>query len=91
MRKLTNYEKHFRKKMEDRKFRKKYEEEKCRLDVAYQILKLREKNGLTQKKLAEEIDTTQSAVARIEAGKENITIDTLGKIIAVLNKKIAFV
>ena len=91
MHKLTNYEKHFRTKMKNSKFRKAYEEEKYRLDIAYQILELREKKKFTQAMLAKKIGTTQSVVARIESGKKNLTIDTVGKIANALNKKLAFV
>lgn len=91
MNKLTNYEKHFRAKMANPNFRKAYKEEKHRLDIAYQILKLREKENLTQGKLAQKIGTTQSVIARIESGQGNITIDTVGKIADVLNKRLALI
>ena len=91
MRKLTNYEKHFKTKMTNPKFRKAYREEKYRLDIAYQIFELREKNKFTQKKLARKIGATQSVIARIESGQENLTIDTVGKIADAFEKKVVFV
>ena len=91
MNKLTNYEKHFKAKMANPKFRKAYKEEKHRLDIAYQILKLREKENLTQGKLAKKIGTTQSVIARIESGQINATTDTLGKIADVFDKRLALV
>lgn len=91
MRKFTNYEKHFRAKMANSNFKKAYKEERHRLDIAYQILELREKENLTQEKLAKKIGTTQSVIARIESGQGNVTIDTVGKIADVLNKRLAIV
>ncbi len=44
------------------------------------IKKLREKRSLTQEELAERLKTSQSAVARIEAGGQNITAGELLKI-----------
>jgi len=91
MKKLTNYEKHFQAKMSNASFRRAYKQEKHLLDIAYQILKLREKDHLTQEELAKRIGTTQSAIARIEAGEENTTTATLGKIADVFDKRVAFI
>jgi len=91
--KLTNYEKHFRAKMKDKKFKKAFEEERHRLEVAYKISQLRKGKHFSQKQLAKKLDTTQSVIARIESGQQNFTTDTLQKIASVFNKtlKIDFV
>lgn len=52
------------------------------------IKKLREKRSLTQKELAERLNTSQSAVARMEAGGQNITAGELLKIGDALEHKI---
>ncbi|MEY2640881.1 MAG: hypothetical protein RL150_274 [Candidatus Parcubacteria bacterium] len=49
---------------------------------------LRQRNGLTQGELAKRLRTSQSAVARMEAGKQNFTTAELAKISEVLNHKI---
>lgn len=41
---------------------------------------LRNERGLTQSQLAEKLDTTQSAIARIENGKQNISTEMLARI-----------
>lgn len=41
---------------------------------------MREASGITQTELARKLKTTQSAVARIESGKQNVSTDTLKKI-----------
>ncbi len=52
------------------------------------ISRVRSQRGLTQKELAEKLGTSQSAVNRIESGKQNVTIEMLAKISDVLNKEI---
>ncbi len=52
------------------------------------ISKMREKRKITQYKLAKEILTDQSNLARIEDGKVNPTVKTLFKISTVLNCKV---
>ena len=51
------------------------------------ISEIREKRGLTQSKLAELLNTSQSAVARMEKGEQNFTTDTLSKVSKVLRNK----
>lgn len=50
------------------------------------IEKLREERGLTQKEFGQLMKTTQSAIARIEKGKQNLSTETLSKIGNVLNR-----
>jgi len=52
--------------------------------VAINILHLRRHRGISQKVLAEKVGTSQSAIARIENGQENLTIDTLRRIVTAL-------
>ncbi len=52
------------------------------------IADLRDQKGLTQEDLAKLLDTTQSAVARIESGKQNLTTEMLSKISKVLNRQL---
>ncbi len=52
------------------------------------IKKLREEKGMTQGEFSEKLKTSQSAVARIEAGNQNVTIEQLMKIGEVLKHNI---
>ena len=52
------------------------------------IARLREKKKITQYKLAKDILTDQSNLARIEDGKVNPTVKTLLKISAILKCKV---
>lgn len=52
------------------------------------IRDLREERGLSQSEFAKKLRTTQSAVARLENGEQNLSTVTLSKISAVLNRDI---
>ena len=52
------------------------------------IKNLREERGLTQAELAEALETSQSAVARMESGDQNMTIAHIAKISDLLGRQI---
>jgi UDP-N-acetylglucosamine 1-carboxyvinyltransferase len=52
------------------------------------IAQIRQERGLTQAEFAKRLNTSQSAVNRIEHGKQNLSIETLGRISDVLNKQL---
>lgn len=52
------------------------------------ISQIRQDRGLTQTEFASRLGTSQSAVNRIEHGKQNVSIETLGRISDVLNKQL---
>ncbi|HMA78114.1 MAG TPA: helix-turn-helix transcriptional regulator, partial [Candidatus Paceibacterota bacterium] len=49
-------------------------------NLGHRIADLREAQGLTQTELAKKLKTTQSAIARIERGRQNVSADMLKKI-----------
>ncbi len=57
-------------------------------NIGKKIADLRETQGMTQGKLAKLLDTTQSAIARIESGTQNISADMLKKISRALKKNL---
>src|SRR6185436_6665698 len=52
------------------------------------IYQIRQERGLTQAAFAKQLGTSQSAVNRMEHGKQNLSLDTLGRISDVLNKQL---
>ncbi len=56
--------------------------------IGNNIADLRETIGMTQTELAKKISTTQSAIARIESGRQNISADMLKKISKALGKNL---
>jgi len=56
--------------------------------IGHLIYQIRQERGLTQAAFAKQLGTSQSAVNRIEHGKQNLSLETLGRISDVLNKQI---
>lgn len=52
------------------------------------IAQIRQERGLTQNEFAKKLSTSQSAVNRMEHGRQNLSLETLGRISEVLNKQL---
>jgi UDP-N-acetylglucosamine 1-carboxyvinyltransferase len=52
------------------------------------IAQIRQERGLTQAEFAKRLSTSQSAVNRMEHGRQNLSLETLGRISDVLNKQL---
>ena len=57
-------------------------------NIGHHIADLRETKGLKQADLAKILNTTQSAIARIESGKQNVSADMLKRIGKALGKNL---
>jgi UDP-N-acetylglucosamine 1-carboxyvinyltransferase len=57
-------------------------------NIGHRIADVRETKGITQAELAKKLKTTQSAVARIESGKQNVSADMLKRIGVALGKNL---
>ena len=86
--KAVDFQEYLNEKLKNRRFRKYYDEYGKQLEIAYQILKLREQKKMSQAELAKRIGTKQSNIARMEAGQQNFTTDTLQKIAEVFNRNV---
>ena len=84
---MTNYEEYLKEQFKNPKFKKEYEKYSLRIKLAYEMFQLRKKRKMSQLELAKKIGTTQSVVARMEAGEQNFSIDTLSNVANVLNCK----
>ena len=91
--KAVDFQKYLGEQLKDPQTKKYYDQYGKQLEIAYQILQLRKKSGLSQKVLAQKIGTNQSNIARMEAGQQNFTTLTLQKIANVFkcDLKIEFV
>ncbi len=87
--KAQDFQLYLKKQLKDLEFKKQYEAYGKQLEIAYQILKLRKKKKLSQLQLAQKIGTKQSNIARIEAGQQNFSIDTLEKIADALGSQLS--
>lgn len=88
MKRITNYERDLKKKLKSPTFRAGFEEEYARLAFAYQIARLRKQHQISQTELAKRLKTTQSVIARIEAGEQNLTIDNLQRVAGAFQKRL---
>lgn len=93
IKKAPDFQDYLRKQLKDPQFKKYFDQYGKQLEIAYAILQLRKKQGLSQAELAKKIGTNQSNIARMEAGQQNFTTDTLQKIAEAFNRdlKIEFV
>lgn len=83
-----DFKKYLEKKLKNPKFKKYYDEYGKQLEIAYAILQLRKREGLSQAELAKKIGTKQSDVARMEAGEQNFTTETLQRIASALHRNL---
>lgn len=60
--------------------------EKTNEKIGHLIYQIRQERGLTQADFARQLGTSQSAVNRIEHGRQNMSLEMLGRISDVLNK-----
>ncbi len=93
LKRLMDYEAYRDQQLRNPAIKKYYDEEGKKLEIAYKILQLRKRQGMSQSALARKLGTTQSNIARLEAGQENVTAETLYKIARALKRdlKIEFV
>ncbi len=86
--KAVDFKTYLNQRLKDPEFKRYYNEYGKQLEVAYQVLQLRKKKKMSQAELAKELGTRQSNIARIEAGEQNLTTETLCKIASVFNRKL---
>lgn len=74
--------------LSDPKVKKEYDKLAPRYTVVSALINARNKKGLTQKELAQKIGTKQSAIARLESGSINPSLEFLQKIAQVMGYKL---
>ena len=79
--KVHDYDEMLKEEIKDPAFRKEYNELEEEFEVAKQVIGLRIKKGLTQKELAEKVNTSQSCIARLESGTyKNLSLSFLRRV-----------
>src|SRR5487761_1525642 len=56
--------------------------------IGHLIAQVRQDKGLTQAEFARRLNTSQSAVNRMEHGRQNLSLETLGRVSDVLNQQL---
>ena len=80
---------HIKQKMKNQDFKKAWHELDAEFVILEEIIKAREKSGLTQEELANKIGTKQPALSRLERGGfRRANIETLKKIAEALDHKL---
>ncbi|MCO5387458.1 helix-turn-helix transcriptional regulator [Desulfosporosinus sp.] len=74
--------------LQNSEVQKDYEDLKVLYDIKHEIIRLRLEQGLSQKELAEKINTKQSAISRLESGEYNPSIELLAKVANALGKEL---
>ncbi|MBI2337815.1 helix-turn-helix domain-containing protein [Candidatus Daviesbacteria bacterium] len=69
--------------------KKEYDHLALRYTIISELIALRLKKGMTQKDIAEKIGTKQSAIARLESGSINPSIEFLHRIAQVMGYKLS--
>ena len=77
-----------RRRTEKPAIRASYEKARLAHQLGRQVRELRESRGLSQRELAERMHTTQSVIARLEAGGSKPSMSTLERIAAALNTSV---
>ena len=89
--KVIDFQVYLKRQLKNPEFKKHYDEYGKQLEIAYQILKLRKKKHISQAQLAKKIGTKQGNIARMEAGQQNFSVDTLEKIAGALGSDLKIV
>ena len=85
---MQSFEEFKKEALKNPKVAEEYKKLAPRYELISGFIKLRIKKGLTQAEVAKKIGTKQSAIARIESGDENLTIDSVQKMSEALGGKL---
>jgi transcriptional regulator with XRE-family HTH domain len=69
-------------------YKKAYEDSRIEFEIAKEIIEARMKSGLSQEELAVLMDTSQSAIARLESGTTLPSMRTLARLAKATNSQI---
>ena len=86
--KAVDFQEYLNRQLKNQAVKKYYDEYGKQLEIAYQILQLRQQQKMSQTELARRLKTKQSNVARMEAGQQNFTTDTLQKVAGIFNRQL---
>ncbi len=81
---MKDYQTFKREALQNPELKKEYEKLAPRYAIISALIAARIKKGMTQKDLANDMGTTQSSIARLEAGNTNPSLGFLNKIASVM-------
>lgn len=71
--------------MKNPEFKRIYEESRPEFEIARAVIRARIEKGLTQKQLAEKLNTRQSVISRVERANTSPSLSFLKRLAAALN------
>lgn len=71
--------------LKDPAFKKAYEESRLEYEIARAVIRARIKKGLTQKQLADKLNTKQSVISRVESANTTPSLSFLKRLARALN------
>ena len=90
--KKTNFDRYLEEQLQDPDFAERFKAAGEAWDVALQITRLREEAGVSQKELAERLDTTQQQISRLESpAYEGHSLSMLRRVAAALHARVRVV
>ena len=85
---MSTYKDFKKRLLKNKNIKEEYERLRPEFEVLDKIISLRIKSNLTQKELANKLNTKQSAISRLERGMINPTMTFLNKLASVFGKKL---
>lgn len=82
---MMDFETHKKQLMQNPAFRKAYEESRLEYEIARSIIRARIEKGLTQKQLADKLNTKQSVISRVESANTTPSLSLLKRLAQALN------
>lgn len=85
---MMRHKDYLKKQLKNPRFKETYERELFIVRVSERIARLRERKGMTQEALAKRLGVKPSMVSRIEAGSQNLTLESLHRIARALSTRV---
>ncbi len=85
---MRNWKEVKRELLKNKAMAREYEKLKPRYALISQLIEARLRRGITQKELARRLGTKQSAIARVESGNANPTVEFLERVAFALRSKL---
>jgi transcriptional regulator with XRE-family HTH domain len=90
--KKTNFDRYLEEQLQDPEFAERFKAAGEAWDVSLQITRLREEAGVSQKELAERLETTQQQISRLESpAYEGHSLSMLRRVAAALHARVRVV
>lgn len=82
---MDDLDKHKKELMKNPEFKRIYEESRPEFEIARAVIRARIEKGLTQKQLAEKLNTRQSVISRVERANTTPSLSFLKRLAAALD------